>query len=103
VEVDPVQGDRLRVALEERPRQRHLEVPALEGKLLGQFAVAADDTDVRPAGAFLVQGASSLPSFQIRTFALPSSIDTAASTVTLPFEARKLDSPFRCSDRPFKS
>jgi hypothetical protein len=33
----------------------------------------------------------------MRTFCLPSSIDTAASTVPLPFEARKFDNPFRCS------
>src|SRR5262245_21870034 len=55
VEVDPVQRDRFRVALEQRPRQRHLEVPVLERKRLGRLAVAADDADVRPEGAFLVQ------------------------------------------------
>src|SRR5262249_51706966 len=55
IEVNPVQGDRLRVALEQRLRQRNLEVPVLERKLLGRLAVTADDADVRPEGAFLVQ------------------------------------------------
>src|SRR5262245_37722656 len=48
-------------------------------------------------GLFSSRGATSLPSFHTRTFCLPSSIDTAASSLTLPFEARKLDSPFKCS------
>src|SRR4051794_14345633 len=43
VEVDPVQRDRLRVALEECPGKRRLEVSVLQGKLLGRSTVAADD------------------------------------------------------------
>src|SRR5262249_17390622 len=53
--VDPVRRDRPRVALEESPRQRNLEVTILERQLLGGLAVTAQDANVRPEGAFLVQ------------------------------------------------
>src|SRR3954469_23499095 len=54
IEVDPVQRNRLRVALEERLRQRHLEVPRLEREFAGRLA-AAEDADAYPVWAFLAQ------------------------------------------------
>src|SRR5262245_34156514 len=71
VEVDPAHRDRLRVALEQRPRQRHLEVPVLERERLGRLAVAADDADIRPEGALLVQGGVFLAVLPQPHFRLP--------------------------------
>src|SRR6478752_5901067 len=56
VEVDPVHRDRLRVALEHRPRQLHLEVPALERNLRRRLAVAPDDADLHPVRTLGVEG-----------------------------------------------
>src|SRR5437879_5276140 len=55
IEVNPVQRNRLRVALDERPRQRHLDVPVLERNLPRRLAVAAEDADAYPVRAFLAQ------------------------------------------------
>src|SRR3954452_25262398 len=55
IEVDPVQCNRLRVALEERPRQRHLEAPRLDRKIHARLAVAAAAPDAYPVRAFLAQ------------------------------------------------
>ena len=102
-EVDPVHRDRLRIAHEEYLRQLHLEDAVPQWKVFGWFTVVADHANRHPVRTFRVQWRVFL-AFLPQSHPLPvSELNTAASSVTLPFEARKFSRSFKCGRSRYAS
>ena len=79
------------------------KTPFLSGKSLDGSPSLPTMRIVIQCGLLESSGESSLPSFHNRTRCLSSELNTAASSVTLPFEARKFSRSFKCGRSRYAS